>query len=404
VRKLLSIVLVMFIVITVFGVSTSRDGIRINPAIAMEQRTEDAKIQKPAAPVFPQIAPNDPAYKWQWNLDDWGKAYVSGSGKTKVTVYSNYGIQAQKVWKLGYSGNGVKIAFLSYGIAYEDYTDPTGKVYKKALDFKNTKFDTTNARNFAIVDRTSELFKHANDTAGYGTHMAGTIAASTNDSFGCAGIAYNATLLPINTFPIQPGNFVLPEGIDWAVSCGAKVIFISNWTIGDSDPMHEAIIRAHDAGVVVVSSSQLNNPNYPDANYPAAYDEVISVGATRFDGTYTAYSAYGTWLDLVAPGGDISLDQNKDNASDGIIQLSFLNTDPTYFFFRTLNFHGTPGATVAGIVALMLEKNPNLTPDEVREILINTAKHDKSGVTYPDQHYGYGSVDAYGALVNTPTP
>lgn len=409
-RKVSSIFLVVFIVLAVFGLSTSKNEVYINRAIAVEQKIDDAKIMKPPAPppaVFPQIAPNDPYYKYQWNLDNYGEAYVSGTGKNKVTVYSNYGIQAELAWKLGYSGNGVKIAFISYGIAYEDYTDPTGKVYKKAPDFKNTKFDTANARDFSVVDQTSELFKHANDKIGYGTYLAGVIAASTNDTYGCSGIAYKAELLPINTFDGKAtgAGFVLPAAIDWAVTCGAKVIYISNWTIEDRAGLHDAIIRAHDAGVVIVSSLQnVRDPNYPDCFYPAAYDEVISVGATRFDGTVTSYSAYGSWLDLVAPGGDTTVDQNKDGYNDGIPQQWFASTDPTTFFFNPLQFHATPGAIVTGIVALMLEKNPDLTPDQVRQILIDTAKDDKSGVTYPNQYYGYGSVNAYGALVNTPNP
>jgi serine protease len=124
------------------------------------------------------------------------------------------------------------------------------------------------------------------------------------------------------------------------------------------------------------------------------------VGSTRFDGTRARYSNYGSALDIVAPGGDTSVDQNRDGYGDGILQQTFAEGSPTdfgYYFFQ-----GTSMASphVAGVAALVLSAHPTYTNEQVRAALQSTAKD--LGKAGWDKYYGYGLVNAYAAVNWTP--
>lgn len=409
-KKLMLVSLVLFITLSFTGREMNKLGFTSHRAIAVEQNARGIDLLKPPAPppeVFPQVAPNDPYLGSQWNLDDYGKAYVSGTGKNKITVYSNHGIQAYKAWKLGYSGNGVKIAYIGYGIAYKDLDiNGDGTLdYYLAPNLATTKFDYANARDFSVDP--SNPTPYPVDCHGWGTFICGLMAAPTNDGYGIAGIAYKATILPLKSMVCpgqdQPGCTPLINSIYHAVASNADIIYISNWTIFDAEIMHTAIQYAVNNGVVVICSCWPAGLEYPDAIYPAAYDEVIAVGATNFAGVPTVNSPYGEWLDLIAPAGLDSEDLNHYAANDSMYSQIVYPDYPNQFAFVKQDFHGVSGAQVAAVVALMLEKNPNLTPAQVKTILTSTAKHD-DGVSYPNSTYGYGLVDAYGALMATPNP
>jgi serine protease len=326
--------------------------------------------------------PNDPYFSpYQWDLYDYG---MLSNGYA-----SNYGIQAVSAWNIT-RGAGVKVAIIDTGVAYENYTDPvTGTQYALAPDLANTKFDTANAYDFVNNDT------HANDDEGHGTHVCGTIAQSTNNGLGCAGIAYEATILPIKVLDSSgSGTYdAIANGIIWAADHGARVINMSLGGSQGSTTLYNAIKYAYNKGVVIVCAA--GNNGTPNVSYPAAYTECIAVGATRFDGKRARYSNYGSALDLVAPGGDTSVDQNKDGYGDGILQQTFSGS-PTnfgYYFYQ-----GTSMATphVAGVAALVLSVHPEFTNEQVRTALQSTAKD--LGTKGWDKYFGYGLVNAYGAV------
>jgi serine protease len=150
-------------------------------------------------------------------------------------------------------------------------------------------------------------------------------------------------------------------------------------------------------------------------NCPAAYPTVIAVGATRYDGTRAYYSNGGAALDIVAPGGDLLVDQNGDGQPDGISQVSFCN-DPGVMFdalaagtnlygeFCTVMHQGTAMAAphVSATVALMLGENPSLTPDLIRSYLQSTARD--YGVGGWDASYGWGLLSAGAAVAAAIAP
>ncbi|MFH0907028.1 MAG: S8 family serine peptidase [bacterium] len=324
--------------------------------------------------------PNDPYYAYQWHLDN--------------PIYG--GIQTEQAWDVS-SGSGVTVAVVDTGIAYESYQQSRRERYYQAPDLNKTCF--VNGYDFVNNDT------HPNDDNSHGTHVAGTIAQSTNNNKGTAGVAFSACLMPVKVLDkYGSGTYAdVANGIIWAVDNGAKVINLSLGGSASSLTLENAVAYAYNKGVTIVAAAGNDGTNV--ISYPAAYDSyVMAVGAVRYDETLAYYSNYGPGLDLVAPGGDLTVDQNNDGYADGVLQNTFNpNTKRTsdfgYWFFQ-----GTSMAAphVAGTAALVLANGNATTPDQVRVALETTAED--LGIPGFDDTYGYGLVDAYAALGWTAGP
>ncbi len=309
--------------------------------------------------------PDDQYFRFQWHMQS---------------------IQMPVAWDMA-TGEGVIVAVVDTGI---DFNAPDLATTKRlaGYDFVNNDNDPT-------------------DDQSHGTHVAGTIAQSTNNGVGVAGVAYDAQLLPVKVLGSNGnGSYEnIIKGITYAVNQGAKVINMSLAGRQGSQGLLEAVQFAHSRGVVVVAAAGNSNGS---VEYPAAYDDfVIAVGATRFDNTRARYSNHGPQIDLVAPGGDVDIDQNGDTYADGILQQTFKSPgNYTYLFFE-----GTSMASphVAGLSALILSRKPDASPAEVESIMTQSARNLGS----PDE-YGAGLIQAADALAaiapipvtpsDTPTP
>jgi subtilisin family serine protease len=311
---------------------------------------------EPAAAPQP-LAPNDPLYGYQWNMLQ---------------------IQMPAAWDSS-TGQDVIVAVIDTGI---DFGAPDLAQTQRlpGYDFANNDTDPT-------------------DDQGHGTHVAGTIAQSTNNGVGVTGIAFKARLLPVKTLGANgQGSYDnIIKGITYAVDQGAKVINMSLAGRTGSQALLEAVRNAYNRGVVVVAAA--GNSSGP-VEYPAAYDEfVIGVGAVRFDKIRAPYSNFGPQVDLMAPGGDNKVDQNNDNYADGILQQT-RKADGTYGY---LFFEGTSMASphVAGLSALILARKPNAAPAEVEALMTQTAQNLGSPT-----EMGAGLIQAANALaaIGGPTP
>lgn len=242
---------------------------------------------------------------------------------------------------------------------------------------------------------------HPNDDNGHGTHVAGTVAQTTNNGFGVAGVAFGVTVMPVKVLNAAGTGAYdwIADGIYYAVDNGADVISMSLGGSSGSVTLENAVAYAYNHDVVVVAASGNDNGA---VGYPAAYDAyVIAVGATQYDESRAPYSNYGSSLDVVAPGGNTGVDQNGDGYPDGVLQMTFGDTpvDWGYWFYQ-----GTSMATphVSGVAALVLTRNPSLTPDEVRSVLQSTAED--LGALGWDSTFGWGLVDAEAALLSLAEP
>ncbi len=217
----------------------------------------------------------------------------------------------------------------------------------------------------------------------HGTALAGIIAARCHNGVGICGVAPEAKILAVRACrPISAGKlaattttFLLAQGIDRAVLLGAKVVNLSLG--GPHDPLIRRLIKvASSQGVVFVAAAGDRGLGvYPP--YPAALPEVIAVGAVDKEGRPYSQGLEGRFIDLCAPGVDIisTAPGNRYNFFDGTSMAS---------------------AFVSGAVALLLQENPNLTPEGIGRVLRETARD--LGPHGKDERFGWGLLQVKEAL------
>lgn len=281
--------------------------------------------------------PDDPEYSKQWNFRS---------------------INVEQAWDEN-KGGGITVAVIDTGIS--KVPDLKATNFVEGYDFVNDRVD-------------------ASDDQGHGTHVAGTIAQSTNNGYGVAGIAYEAKLMPIKVLAASGGGTIadIAEGIKFAADRGANIINMSLGGGGESNLMKEAIDYAHKKGVVIIAAA--GNSNQNASAYPARYPHVISVAATGAAGEKAPYSNFGAGVDIAAPGG---------SNTGKILQNTI---DPKTGESAFLEFQGTSMAAphVAGVAAL-IEASGVSEPDRVRQILLQSTRKVKED---PLNHYGAGHLDA----------
>lgn len=354
----------------------------IDEMVAIYQRNPNVDYAEPNFIAHAQAPPNDPLYNpYQWHFDN--------------IEYG--GIEMEAAWDTSSGHPDIIVAVLDSGVAYEDYDQYVAINkrrgywinYLQAPDLAQTNF----VAGYDFINDDS----HANDDEGHGTHVTGTIAQSSNNYLGTAGIAFNTSIMPVKVLDSNgSGSYsAIADGIYFATDNGAKVI---NMSLGGGSPsitLENALAYAYNNDVTIVCAS--GNDGYTNSiSYPAAYDAYcIAVGASRYDEAISYYSNQGASLDITAPGGDINIDQNGDGYGDGVLQQTF-GSDPTdfgYYFYQ-----GTSMATphVAAVAALLLAQDDTRSADDIRQILQTTAKD--RGASGWDAGYGWGILDAAAAL------
>lgn len=247
-----------------------------------------------------------------------------------------------------------------------------------------------------------------NNSSWHGTHVAGTIAAKTNNGNGVAGVAWKAKIMPLRVLGTEGGSsFDIIEAVRYAAGLPnssntlpaqkADIINLSLGGPGMSQASQDAYTAARNAGVIIVAAA--GNENTSQLSYPASYDGVISVSATDFANSRAPYSNFGSNVDIAAPGGSQGVDLNNDGFGDGV--LSTLVDDSSGSPEATLKFYqGTSMATphVAGVFALMRAIHPAISPDDIDESLaagLLTTDLDNNG---RDDFFGHGLIDALKAV------
>ena len=299
--------------------------------------------------------PNDPDWDKQWNMRQ---------------------IHMPKAWEIS-KGKGAVVAVLDTGIAYEDNDD-----LRQVPDLKGQKF----AKGYDFVNDDD----HANDDHGHGTHVAGTIAQATNNKEGVAGVAFEATLMPVKVLDHfgRGTSADIADAIRWAADHGANVINMSLGGGGYSQVMADAVAYARKKGVTVICAA--GNSGQGRVEYPAAYPGAVAVAAVGPEGVKAPYSSWGKELDIAAPGGDKSKGENR-----GVLQNTIDPQNPSQSVYRF--YQGTSMATphVAGVAALLIAAGAK-TPDQVEKALFQGADQ-VGGKEWSDQ-YGHGLLNAEKAL------
>ena len=293
------------------------------------------------------FVPNDPLYSQQWNLR---------------------AIRMPEAWEIS-QGEGVTVAVVDTGVT-------------RVPDLAQTEF----VKGYDFVDDDED----PTDLNGHGTHVAGTLAQSTNNALGVAGVAFKAKIMPVRVLDANGFGSLsdVVEGIRYAVDHGATVINLSLGSRASARLMEEAVAYAHSKGVTVVAAA--GNENSSQVSYPARYPHVIAVSATGPDGTKAPYSNYGVGVDIAAPGGA----KTPEHPEYGILQQTINRRNPDEPVFAY--FQGTSMAAphVAGVAALIQAQGIK-DPDKVEAIL----KRSAAPVPGDKQNfYGAGLLDAARAL------
>lgn len=304
---------------------------------------------------------NDPLYNQQWGLHN--------------TIVPDMDISASAAWNYA-TGKNIKIAILDSGVDL-NHIDLSSNI-------SNLSYDTETESSPSVV------------YCDHGTHCAGIAAAIKDNSIHIAGVAPEAAIVPISkklkVTTSSPMKFA--DGITWAYEHGVDIIS-NSWGY----PTHHSIIDEainnafrygrQGKGCVIVFAT--GNEWIRHIAYPAnCNDTILAVGAIDIDGFRAFFSNFGTGLDIVAPGCEI---------------ISTIPNDSVE------SYNGTSMACphVAGVAALILERNPELTVNQVNSIINRNAKklsiYDFDIVNTDglwNEEIGYGLVDAYSSVINTP--
>ena len=332
--------------------------------------------------------------------DDVGiRGYPGGLAALQWNFFGDRGVGALAAWTNALTagapgGRGVRVAVLDTGVAFRDW----GR-FKRSPDFAGTKF----VAPYDFVDNRRE----AVDRNGHGTHVAGTIAETTNNRVGVTGLAYGATIMPVRVLDSQGYGdaATIAKGIRYAARHNAKVInmsleFSTSVKASEIPDIMAAIRYANGKGSIVIGST--GNEGEAQVAYPARASLVVSVGATTDNGCLASFSNDGVGLDLVAPGGgDDALLANDPNCRSGhhgrdIFQMTYAGGSVSRFGLPA-GYDGTSmaaphvSATAALVIATkVLGAKP--TPAQVECRLKATAR--QLGLPGPNRVYGWGLVDA----------
>jgi serine protease len=359
-------------------------------ALARDLQARDPNVEyaEPDRMMHKMMTPNDTRYNEQWQ-------YFDAVG----------GLRANTAWDT-VTGTGVVVAVIDTG--YRPHADLSG-AFVQGYDFiTDTAISADgNGRDSDASDPGDSttagqcgVGEPASSSSWHGTHVAGTIAARTNNGLGVAGVAFNAKILPLRVLG-KCGGYTsdIADAIIWAsggtvagVPANANPAKVINMSLGGGGACdttsQNAINSARSRGTVVIVAAGNESQDASNSN-PANCAGVVAVAATTKQGGRAYYSNFGSVVDVAAPGGDARV------AGGGI--LSTLNSGTTtpgadsYAFYQ-----GTSMATphVAGVAALMLSKTPGMTPDQVEAKLKSSAR------PFPASCVGCGAgiVDAAAAI------
>lgn len=317
----------------------------------------------------PMFTPNDSRYNEQWHY------FETTGGLNLPTAWDNA------------TGTGAVVAVIDTG--YRPHADLAANIlpgYDMIIDsFVSNDGDGRDADasdpGDAVAASECGAGAPARNSSWHGTHVAGTVAAVTNNGTGVAGIAFDAKVVPVRVLG-KCGGYTsdIADGILWAsgatvsgVPTNANPAQVINMSLGGGGAcgvtMQNAIDQARNLGTTLVVAAGNSNIDAINSS-PANCSGVVTVAATNRSGGHAFYSNFGTIVDIAAPGGD-----TRGGAANGI--LSTLNTGSTtpggdsYAFYQ-----GTSMATphVAGLAALLYSADSTITPDEVEANMKATAR------------------------------
>jgi serine protease len=348
------------------------------------RRETSVAYAQPNYRVEAQASPNDEFYHLQWHYPM---------------------IDLPAAWDVTFGDAAVRVAVIDTGML-TGHPDLAGQL-EPGYDFIS---DASRSADGDGIDPDPNDEGDGDDVQAssfHGTHVAGTVAAATDNGIGVAGVAPGVRMVPVRVLGVGGGtSYDVIQGVRFAAGVVndsgiiRPPVDVMNLSLGRLGPCTQAEQAAFEVaraqGVVVVVAAGNDNLDAAQA-YPANCHGVIAVGAVDLLGDRSYYSNFGSLVDVQAPGGDRTVDRNGDGYGDGILSTKGdERADPPDFVYTFAQ--GTSMATphVAGVVALMKSVNPALTPDAVDQLLAHGAMTDNRGVINAHSAV-YAALDAAGA-------
>jgi subtilisin family serine protease len=387
-------------------------------------------------PVRPGTIPNDlnyPNQSWHYSMIDLPRAWSITTGSASVIV--------------AVLDNGIVFHHPALGAPGATYLTGGGNLRSDGYDFVSSAAvrlcasagggTVDNAGDGGGYDPDPSIPDDRDPTDGsclgarevlgsHGTHVAATIGAMGNDGILVTGVNWAVSIRPVRVLGLLYGDYLdIANGVLYAAGFSvngpggaipgpAQPARIINMSLGGGcpdpamDPLHDAIKTATNAGVLVVAAAGNEATTVPEC--PAAYSEVLSVGAVGPSGHRSSYSNYGSSVDIAAPGGDfIPPADGTWGVLSAVCDFTPLDANPTALcdptphgtFTGVGRYFGTSMSAphVSGVAALLLAQDPSLTPAALKSRLMAYATP-----LDPSEQLGAGIVNARNALTQTTGP
>lgn len=305
---------------------------RIRQALAARPEVDYVEADATAQAL---ATPDDPYFTQQWHLAK---------------------IQAPAAWDLTVGSSSVIIAVVDTGVN-SSHPDLAGRLVP-GYDFVNSDNDPQ-------------------DDNGHGTAVAGVAAAASNNALGVAGVSWLSPVLPVKVLAADGSGAYsnIVRGITFAADSGARVINLSLGGTTSSRSLQDAVNYAWGKSAVVIAAAGNNGNNVPV--YPGACANVVAVSATDANDVRPAWSNYGSYVDLSAPGA-------------GVVALSLNNG------YASWNGTSFSSPVAAGAAALVAAVWPRATNAQIVDVLLKNS--DDIGTPGYDVYYGQGRVNAARAV------
>lgn len=241
---------------------------------------------------------------------------------------------------------------------------PINKSCNLLDDDGNDYIDDVTGWDFANYDPSVEAGQTNPDGAGttHGTQVAGVLAATGNNSKGIAGVNWTTKVLPLQAIDDDAhGNtLTVARAVFYAANRGVDVINISLGSDSEDPYLRQAIHYAIDKGIVVVAAS--GNDGCDCMSYPARYPEVFSIGAQQPNGSASSFSSYGTSLDVMAPG-------------ENITSTTWTKSQPTNSYVSGIAGTSFAAPYISGLLSLAKSHQVNASWGEITNNLMAVATH-----------------------------
>lgn len=329
--------------------------------------------------MYPTKVPNDQIYSAQWHYP---------------------ALNLPAAWDVSTGAETVTVAVLDTGVvSHPDLNPRIVAGYDMISDAANA--GDGDGRDPNPTDMGGD--EPGGGSSWHGTHVSGTIGASTNNGSGVAGVTWTTRIMPVRVLGKQGGtSFDIATAMNWATGglvtglptnpTPAKVV---NMSLGGASPptkTYQDVIDARvPAGAIYVIAAGNENTN-ASTSTPCNQQNVICVGSTNFAGKRSSFSNFGTAVDVMAAGGEMTQDLNGDGYPDGVLSTSLDDKNQPAYVFNQGTSMATPHVT--GVVALMASVSPGLTLSQAETVLKSTA----STSSQCSEGCGAGLVNAQAAL------